>query len=125
MRRSRRARKGRLPARVDCGRSLTTCRPSEIARRQWGCRLRRGRASLRRSRLLAWLGSRLSSGIVRGVEHLVERAGRFKDFAAERGERGGFLSKVTMDIALGRESRLALRNKFYGGLQLIVNSCLL
>src|SRR5678815_4096571 len=47
---------------------------------------------------------------------------RFKDFAAERGERGGFLSKVTMDIALGRESRLALRNKFYGGLQLIVNS---
>jgi hypothetical protein len=58
----------------------------------------------------------LSSGVVRGVEHLVERAGWFKHFAAERGERGGFLSKVTIDIVHGRESSLALRNKFDRGL---------
>ena len=51
-----------------------------------------------------------------------ERAGWFKDFAAERGERGGFLSKVTIDIVPGRESRLALRNKFDRGLQPIINS---
>src|SRR6187399_148950 len=122
MRRSRRARRGRLPARVDCGRSLTTCRPSETARRQWGCRPRRGRASLPRSPLRAWLGSRLSSGVIRRVEHLVERAGWFKDFAAECRERGGFLSKVTIDIVRGRESSLTLRNKFDRGLQPIINS---
>jgi len=81
MRRSRRARRGRLPARVDCGRSLTTCHPSETARRQWGCRPRRGRASLPRSPLRAWIDSLgLSSGVVRGVEHLIESLGMLREF---------------------------------------------